>query len=86
MGVVLWIVIGLVGGSVARLTMPGPSAGGIGVAMLIGAVAALIGGFVGNISTDGPPTSFDVRSLLLAIDSALIVLFAYRCLAMRAMA
>ena len=86
MGFVLWVVIGLVAGSVARLVMPGPRAGGIGVAMLVGAVAALMGGLVGIASANGTPAIFDVYSLLMAINSTLIVLFIYRCLAMRAMA
>jgi uncharacterized membrane protein YeaQ/YmgE (transglycosylase-associated protein family) len=86
MGFVLWVVIGLVAGSVARLLMPGPRAGGIGVAITIGVVAALIGGLIGSALPDATSTTIDVRSLLMAINSTLIVLFIYRCLAMRAMA
>ena len=54
--------------------------------MSIGAVAALMGGLVGIASANGTPAFFDVYSLLMAINSTLIVLFIYRCLAMRAMA
>jgi hypothetical protein len=54
--------------------------------MSIGAVAALMGGLVGIASANGTSAFFDVYSLLMAINSTLIALFIYRCLAMRAMA
>ena len=86
MGVVLWIVIGIAAGSVARLAMPGPKAGGIGVAIAVGVVAALIGGLIGSALPDGTSTAIDIRPVLIAINSTLIALFSYRCLAIRAMA
>ena len=36
MGILLWIVFGLIAGSFARLVMPGPIAGGLPVALGLG--------------------------------------------------
>ena len=49
MGIASWVLIGLLTGSIARVAMPGPAAGGMSVAILIGVIGALIGGIVGTI-------------------------------------
>jgi uncharacterized membrane protein YeaQ/YmgE (transglycosylase-associated protein family) len=83
MGIVLWITFGLAAGSVARWVMPGPRAGGLIAAMTIGAGGALVGGSVGTAVANPTLATFDFRSLLMAINTTLIVLLIYRCLAMR---
>jgi uncharacterized membrane protein YeaQ/YmgE (transglycosylase-associated protein family) len=85
MGILLWIVFGILAGSVARMVMPGPSAGGVGVAVSLGVAGAVAGGLVGTL-LGGTPMDFDFRSLLLAIIGSLGALFSYRSYAMRAMA
>jgi uncharacterized membrane protein YeaQ/YmgE (transglycosylase-associated protein family) len=82
-GILLWILFGVVAGSVARRVMPGPSAGGIGAAILAGIVGGLVGGFLGTISAGETSPAFDVRSLLMAMSGTLFLLFGYRCFAMR---
>ncbi len=83
MDIASWIIVGLVTGSIARLAMPGPAAGEIIVAILIGLVGAFIGGVVGT--TISPDTVAPVNrfSVLIAVDGAMILLFIYRCVAMR---
>jgi uncharacterized membrane protein YeaQ/YmgE (transglycosylase-associated protein family) len=85
MGILLWIVFGLVAGSFARLVMPGPIAGGLSVALGLGVGGAVLGGLVGTL-VGGSVMGFDFRSLLMAIIGSLAVLFSYRSYAMRAMA
>jgi uncharacterized membrane protein YeaQ/YmgE (transglycosylase-associated protein family) len=85
MGIIIWIVFGLVAGSVARLVMPGPSAGGMLVAIPLGIGGAVLGGLIGSVLS-GPVAGVDVRSVLMAIIGSLAVLFSYRAYAMRAMA
>jgi uncharacterized membrane protein YeaQ/YmgE (transglycosylase-associated protein family) len=83
MGLLLWIAFGVLAGLVARLIMPGPAAGGIVVAVLVGVSGALLGG-VGDSAMDGawsPQT--DARSLLMAGIGAIVLLFCYRSYAMR---
>ena len=85
MGLLLWVVFGILAGSVARLVMPGPSAGGIAAAIGLGIGGAVLGGLVGSM-LGGTMMDIDVRSLLMAIAGSLAVLFSYRSYAMRGVA
>lgn len=80
MGIPVWIFLGIVTGSVARLAMPGPRAGGLAVAIPLGIGGALLGG---AMSRWGMLHSYDVRDFLMAMIGALAVLVAYRSSAMR---
>ncbi len=83
MGIVLWIVVGAALGSIARWVMPGPDPAGAAGSILLGAGAGLLGGLVSTVTGGTAWTGVDTRSVLLAIISSLIVLFAYRSYAMR---
>jgi uncharacterized membrane protein YeaQ/YmgE (transglycosylase-associated protein family) len=86
MGILLWIVFGLIAGAVAKFIMPGPDPGGWIVTILLGIGGAVVGGFVATAFGFGGMTSFDIRSLAVAIGGALILLAGYRLVANRAMA
>jgi len=86
MGILLWILFGLVAGAVAKLIMPGPDPGGWIVTILLGIGGAVVGGMVATAFGFGGMTSFDIRSLMVAIGGALILLAGYRLVANRAMA
>ena len=49
MGILAWIVLGLIAGAIAKAIMPGKDPGGIIVTMLIGIIGAFLGGFLGNM-------------------------------------
>ena len=85
MGILIWILLGAIAGCMARWVMPGPSAGGMGVAIGLGIGGALIGGLIGTL-VGGSLSGIDYRSLLMAMIGSLAVLFSYRSHAMRAMA
>jgi uncharacterized membrane protein YeaQ/YmgE (transglycosylase-associated protein family) len=72
MGILTWILLGLVAGALAKWIMPGPDPGGWIVTILIG-----IGGALGF----GGVSGFNIGSILIAVLGALILLFAYRKLA-----
>lgn len=78
MGILSWIVFGLIAGVLAKFIMPGDDPGGIIVTILIGIAGAVIGGFVGSFIGFGDITGFDLRSLAIAVGGALLLLFAYR--------
>jgi uncharacterized membrane protein YeaQ/YmgE (transglycosylase-associated protein family) len=80
MGIITWIVLGLVAGVLAKWIMPGNDPGGIIITTLLGIVGAFVGGYVGTLLGFGSVNKFDFRSLLLAIGGALLVLAAYRLL------
>jgi uncharacterized membrane protein YeaQ/YmgE (transglycosylase-associated protein family) len=78
MGILSWIVMGLIVGVLAKLIMPGKDPGGIIVTILLGIAGAFVGGFVGSFLGFGPVTGFNLGSLLLAIGGAVLLLVLYR--------
>ena len=80
MGILAWIVFGLIAGVLAKFIMPGRDPGGFIVTTIIGILGAVIGGFIAVQLGFGNVTGFDVRSLVIAIAGALILLFGYRLL------
>ena len=79
MGFLAWILLGLIAGAIAKAIMPGRDPGGIIVTMLIGIVGAVIGGFLGNMLFGiGGVSGVDIRSILIAVVGALVLLWIYR--------
>jgi uncharacterized membrane protein YeaQ/YmgE (transglycosylase-associated protein family) len=84
MGILGWIVLGLIAGAIAKLIMPGDDPGGIIVTMLIGIVGAVIGGFLGSaIFGTGLQNFWSLQTWIVAIIGALILLVIYRLIAGR---
>ena len=84
MGLISWIVVGLVAGMLARWLMPGPDPGGIIVTALIGMAGASVGGFLVGVLGGTGPTGFNVWSILVATLGAVILLSLYRVITRRA--
>ena len=79
MGILAWIILGLIAGFIAKAIMPGKDPGGFIVTALIGIVGAVIGGFLGNMRFGiGGVSGVDIRSILIAVVGALVLLFIYR--------
>ncbi|GAA3490976.1 MULTISPECIES: GlsB/YeaQ/YmgE family stress response membrane protein [Streptomyces] len=80
MGIIAWILIGLLAGAIAKALMPGKDPGGCLVTMLIGIVGGLLGGWLGKVifgvkSIDG---FFSLSTWIAAIIGSVIVLALYR--------
>jgi uncharacterized membrane protein YeaQ/YmgE (transglycosylase-associated protein family) len=78
MGILAWIVLGLIAGVLAKFIMPGRDPGGFIVTILIGIVGALIGGFLSSMLGFGGLSGFDIRSTIIAVLGAIILLAIYR--------
>jgi uncharacterized membrane protein YeaQ/YmgE (transglycosylase-associated protein family) len=78
MGILAWIVVGLIAGVLGKLIMPGDDPGGIIVTILIGIVGAFVGGFVMNLLGFGDVSGFNIYSILVATLGAIILLAIYR--------
>jgi uncharacterized membrane protein YeaQ/YmgE (transglycosylase-associated protein family) len=78
MGILSWIVLGLIAGVIAKFIMPGKDPGGMIITILIGIAGAFVGGFVGSLIGFGGTTGFDVRSILVAVAGAILLLLVYR--------
>ena len=78
MGVIGWIVFGLIVGIVAKFLMPGRDPGGFVITAILGIVGALLGGYLGRAMgwyQEGEPAGF-----IVAVIGAIIVLLLYRLL------
>jgi uncharacterized membrane protein YeaQ/YmgE (transglycosylase-associated protein family) len=76
MGILGWIVFGLVVGALAKLIMPGKDPGGIFITIVLGIVGALLGGFLGRLIglyKEGEPAGF-----IGALVGAIVLLWLYR--------
>ena len=72
MGILGWIVFGLVVGAIAKLLMPGRDPGGIIVTMVLGIVGALLGGFIGRAL--GMYSANEGAGFIMALIGAVLVL------------
>jgi uncharacterized membrane protein YeaQ/YmgE (transglycosylase-associated protein family) len=78
MGILAWILLGLVAGALAKLIMPGQQGGGIILTIVLGVIGAVVGGFLGTyVFGFGDISGFDLRSIAIAVGGALLVLFVY---------
>ncbi|MFF4536745.1 GlsB/YeaQ/YmgE family stress response membrane protein [Streptomyces aureus] len=82
MGIIAWILIGLLAGAIAKLLLPGKDPGGIIVTMLIGVAGGLLGGWLGKVvfGVDSIDGFFDLSTWIAAIAGSLILLVLYRVL------
>src|SRR5256885_16716674 len=86
MGVLGWIVFGLIVGAIAKLLMPGRDPGGWIVTMLLGIAGALVGGFIGRAIWGSPGVSgVNLPSIGLAVLGAIVLLAIYRLIVGRSL-
>jgi uncharacterized membrane protein YeaQ/YmgE (transglycosylase-associated protein family) len=80
MGILSWIIFGLIAGTLAKLIMPGDDPGGVIITIIIGIVGAVIGGFIAVLLGHDDITGFDLRSFVIAVIGGLVLLAGYRLL------
>ncbi|MFF8835583.1 GlsB/YeaQ/YmgE family stress response membrane protein [Streptomyces sp. NPDC015130] len=80
MGILAWILLGLLAGIIAKWLMPGKDPGGIIVTTLIGIAGGLLGGWLGKVifGVDSVDGFFELSTWIAAIVGALILLAVYR--------
>ena len=80
MGIIAFLILGLIAGAIAKAIIPGDDPGGIIVTMLIGVVGALLGGFLAAALFNAQPMDefFDISTWLAAIVGSVILLLLYR--------
>jgi len=77
-GILTWIVFGLIAGLVAKLLMPGRDPGGFFITILIGIAGALVGGFIARALGIGDIDGFNLGSFAIAVAGSIILLIGYR--------
>jgi len=81
MGILAWLVFGLIVGIIAKLLMPGRDPGGFIITALLGVSGALLGGFLGRAAgwyREGDPVGF-----VMAVVGSIVLLGLYRLVAGR---
>ncbi|MCP3162895.1 GlsB/YeaQ/YmgE family stress response membrane protein [Myxococcus qinghaiensis] len=76
MGIIAFLVIGLLAGLIARALMPGNQSMGLVATTLLGIVGSFVGGFIGSLfRSDGRVFDLHPTGLLFSVLGALAVLF-----------
>ena len=80
MGIIAFIILGLLAGAIAKALLPGDDPGGFIITALIGIVGAILGGFLAGVLFDADPMDefFDISSWLTAIVGSIVLLLIYR--------
>jgi len=80
MGIIAFIILGLLAGIIAKAILPGDDPGGIIITTLIGIAGALIGGFLASALFGAHPLDdfFDISTWVTAIIGSIVLLLAYR--------
>jgi uncharacterized membrane protein YeaQ/YmgE (transglycosylase-associated protein family) len=78
MGILGFLILGLIAGAIAKAILPGRQGGGWVITMVLGVVGAILGGWIGSLIFGGGLAEFfDIRTWLLAILGSIIVLLIY---------
>ncbi len=80
MGIIAFLILGLLAGAIAKAIMPGEDPGGIVLTTIIGVVGALLGGFLAAAVFGAHPLDdfFDISTWVTAIFGSIILLAIYR--------
>jgi uncharacterized membrane protein YeaQ/YmgE (transglycosylase-associated protein family) len=79
-GIIGWIILGLLAGALAKLILPGDQPGGFIVTTIVGVVGAVVAGFIAQAIGFGDPIDefFDISTWIAAIIGAIVLLLVYR--------
>ena len=78
MGIITWIIFGLIVGLIAKLLMPGRDPGGFVVTALLGIAGSLLGGFVGSALGMYGPDHRSGGGFFMSVLGAIVLLAIYR--------
>jgi uncharacterized membrane protein YeaQ/YmgE (transglycosylase-associated protein family) len=82
--ILAWIVVGAIGGFLAKALMPGKDPGGLIITVLLGIAGAVVGGFIAvALDISDGVDDFDIGTIVLAVLGAMLILFLYRLVANR---
>ena len=85
LGIIAFIILGLIAGAIAKALLPGDDPGGFIITAIIGIVGALLGGFLAAALFDAHPLDdfFDISTWITAIVGSIVLLLIYRMVAGR---
>ncbi|MCB0641845.1 MAG: GlsB/YeaQ/YmgE family stress response membrane protein [Phaeodactylibacter sp.] len=78
MGLIIWLLIGLAAGTIAKMITPQKETGGWVSSMILGMLGSMVGGFIaGLVGLDKLFNTTWLGSLIIAVPGALLVLYIY---------
>ena len=83
MGLLSWVVFGLIAGAIAKFLMPGRDPGGCIITIIIGVIGAVLGGFLATKLGFGGISGFDFRSFVIAVIGSILLLIIWRLISGR---
>ncbi len=78
MGLISWLVVGLIAGVLAKLIIPGEDPGGFLATVFIGMIGALVGGLIVGVFGGTGVSGINVWSILVATLGAIVLLAVFR--------
>ena len=73
-----WIIVGLIGGVLAKMLVPGRGPAGILLTILLGIAGALVGGFISvGLGIGNGVDDFDIGTIVLSVLGAVLILIGY---------
>ena len=81
MGIIAWLVLGLIAGALAKLIYPGHQGGGIFATIGLGILGALVGGYIGQtlLGSSGAAAAsagaLSIPSIIFAVLGAMLLIF-----------
>ncbi|AQX51308.1 GlsB/YeaQ/YmgE family stress response membrane protein [Elizabethkingia anophelis] len=81
MGILRWIIFGLIAGAIAKAIHPGSDPGGWIATIIIGIIGSVVGGWLGLMIFGVDVTGFNISSFLVAIGGTVLCLAVYRLIA-----
>jgi len=78
MGIIVWLIVGLIAGAVARLLVPGRDPLGVVGTLVLGLIGSFVGGLIAVIFTDRTLDEYSTSGLLGSILGAVVALIIYR--------
>lgn len=78
MGILSWVIMGLIAGALAKWIMPGKDPGGCFLTVILGIAGGVLGGYIGTFLGFGKVDGFNLGSFGLATAGAVLILLIYR--------
>ncbi len=83
MGILLWLLFGLIVGAIAKYIVPGTGPGGLIGDLIVGIVGAFLGGWIYSLFGHGGVSGFNLASIVCAVIGAIVLLYLLRAISGR---
>ena len=83
MGILSWIIVGLIAGWLGKIISPGPERGGLLATLGIGVIGAIVGGWFFSAFGYRGATGVNLYSIIVATLGAVIFLWIWKALTAR---